>query len=65
MSPVHLIELRCEIDPRHESIHGQMSDRQGNSLSFSGWSEFAGALMRLAGGDPEPSNPTDRSSEKR
>jgi len=48
MPRVHHIELLCEIDPHHESIHGEMSDRQGTTLSFTGWTEFAGALMRLA-----------------
>lgn len=48
MSRVHHIELQCQIDPLRESIHGQMSNRQGRSLPFTGWSEFAAALMRLA-----------------
>lgn len=48
MSRVHHLELQCEIDPQRESIRGEMSDRSGRSLKFSGWTEFAGAVMRLA-----------------
>lgn len=58
MSRVHRIELLCEIDPQRESIHGEMRDRQGTTLSFTGWTEFAGALMRLARDEVE-TNPID------
>lgn len=52
MAEVHQIELRCEIDPKHESIRGEMSDRQGKTLAFSGWTEFAGAIVSLTAGNP-------------
>ncbi|MBN8867111.1 MAG: hypothetical protein J0H98_06125 [Solirubrobacterales bacterium] len=61
MSRVHHIELRCEIDPQRESIHGEMSDRQGKSLPFSGWTEFATRLMTLARDDSE----TDQKQEEK
>ena len=51
MSRVHHFELSCEIDPRRESIHGEMSDRQGKKLPFSGWTEFSSVLMELAKDD--------------
>lgn len=47
MSRVHHIELQCRIDSEHEAIQGEMSDRRGNSLPFSGWTEFATALVAL------------------
>lgn len=51
MSRVHRIELLCEIDPHRESIHGEMSDRHGETVPFSGWTEFAGALVSLIKGE--------------
>jgi|GEM_PF-3693419 hypothetical protein len=48
MTRVHRIDLRCRIDRENESIRGEMTDRQGNSLSFDGWTEFATALVSLA-----------------
>ena len=71
MSRVHRIELLCEIDPQRESIHGEMSDRQGKTLPFTGWTEFAGALVSLTRDgsmgavkdDSEIPKPNDRSSE--
>ena len=56
MSRVHRIELLCEIDPQRESIHGEMSDRQGTTLPFTGWTEFAGALVTLISGVGEKGN---------
>jgi hypothetical protein len=58
MSRVHQIELRCEIDSQRASIHGEMSDLQGRKLPFSGWTEFAVALMQLAK-DEDETNPTE------
>lgn len=49
MPNVHHIQLLCEIDPERESIQGEMSVAQGESLPFSGWTEFATALMSLTG----------------
>ncbi|MCB0870316.1 MAG: hypothetical protein KDB52_05745 [Solirubrobacterales bacterium] len=59
MSRVHHIELQCEIDPQRESIHGEMSDRQGKKLPFAGWTEFSTALMELARGDADKNKPTE------
>ena len=53
MSRKHHIDLTCEIDPKLESIHGEMSNRQGMTLPFWGWTEFAGALIALAKDDSE------------
>lgn len=49
MPNVHHIQLLCEIDPERESIQGEMSVGQGETLPFSGWTEFASALMSLTG----------------
>lgn len=73
MSRVHRIELLCEIDPQRESIHGEMSDRKGKTLPFTGWTEFAGALVSLtrdgseghAKDDSAPKPTNDRSSEQK
>ncbi len=73
MSRVHRIELLCEIDPQRESIHGEMSDRKGKTLPFTGWTEFAGALVSLtregskglAGDDGTQTQSNDRSSEEK
>ncbi len=59
MSRVHHIDLRCEIDPHSESIHGEMSVRQGKPLPFSGWTEFAGALVSLASREVEEARAGD------
>lgn len=66
MSQVHRIELLCAIDPQRESIHGEMSDRQGNTLPFTGWAEFAGALTTLtsrAEGETAEADPSRDGSE--
>lgn len=60
MSRVHHLELQCEIDSRRESIHGEMSDRQGRKLPFSGWTEFAGVLMELARDEGETTDSNER-----
>ncbi|HMT04569.1 MAG: hypothetical protein KDB48_01725 [Solirubrobacterales bacterium] len=56
MSRVHHLELQCEIDPQRESIRGEMSDRQGKKLQFSGWTEFSTVLMELTT-DQQSKNP--------
>jgi hypothetical protein len=61
MSRVHQIELQCEIDSQRASIQGEMSDRQGRRLPFSGWTEFAGALMQLA--KDEETDPTENEEQ--
>jgi len=65
MSRVHHIDLQCEIDSQHESIHGEMSDRQGRTLPFTGWTEFSICLMELAGTRDEPNQLDTRSSDKK
>ncbi|MDQ2700500.1 MAG: hypothetical protein M3Y23_04130 [Actinomycetota bacterium] len=42
------LNIRCEIDSLEESFRGELENEQGVSRSFSGWTEFASALMALA-----------------
>ncbi|MDQ2621563.1 MAG: hypothetical protein M3Y45_00825 [Actinomycetota bacterium] len=49
MSPTETIEISCEVESANGSIRGLVRDRQGNQLSFTGWTEFASALTALIG----------------
>jgi len=42
------IDIRCEIDSIEESFRGELKNEQGNTRTFSGWTEFATALMAMA-----------------
>jgi hypothetical protein len=43
------IDIRCDIESIEGSFRGELKNEQGTSRSFSGWTEFASALMELAG----------------
>jgi len=49
------IDIHCDIDSIEGSFRGELSNEEGLSRSFSGWTEFATALMALAR-DTEPGN---------
>ncbi len=48
MNHAQSIDIRCDIDSIEGSFHGELKNEQGISRSFSGWTEFATALMALA-----------------
>jgi hypothetical protein len=41
------IDIRCDIESIEGSFRGVLKDATGRSRSFSGWTEFATALMAL------------------
>lgn len=47
MSQAQSIDIHCEIDSIEEAFRGELRNEQGISRSFSGWTEFATALMAL------------------
>lgn len=49
MNRAQSIDIRCDIDSIEGSFRGELKNEQGFSRSFSGWTEFATALMALAG----------------
>jgi len=42
------IDIRCDIDSIEGSFRGELKDASGRARSFSGWTEFATALMAMA-----------------
>jgi hypothetical protein len=48
MNRAQSIDIRCDIDSIEGSFRGELKNDQGISRSFSGWTEFATALMALA-----------------
>jgi hypothetical protein len=50
------IDIRCEIDSFGNSFRGELTDEQGKTRSFSGWTEFATALTALVRVTDAPTN---------
>lgn len=48
MNRAQSIDIRCDIDSIEGPFRGELRNDQGISRSFSGWTEFATALMALA-----------------
>lgn len=48
VSRTQTFEIRCEIDSVEGSLRGVLRNERGISRPFSGWTEFATALMALA-----------------
>lgn len=48
MNEAHSIDIHCDIDSIEGSFRGELKNELGISRSFSGWTEFATALMALA-----------------
>ena len=42
------IDIQCDIDSIEGSVRGVLKDAAGRSRAFSGWTEFASALMAMA-----------------
>lgn len=42
------IDIQCDIDSIEGSVRGVLKDAAGRSRTFSGWTEFASALMAMA-----------------
>ena len=57
------LNIRCEIESIEGSFRGELENEQGVSRSFSGWTEFATALMALAR-DTGNTNPKTDIEEK-
>jgi len=47
MNRVQSIDIHCDIDSIEGSFRGELKNELGISRSFSGWTEFATALMAL------------------
>jgi len=47
MNRAQSIDIRCDIDSIEGAFRGELKNEQGISRSFSGWTEFATALMAL------------------
>lgn len=63
MSRNQSLNIRCEIESLEESFRGELENEQGVSRSFSGWTEFAAALVALAR-DTAETNQTNETQEK-
>jgi len=57
------LNIRCDIDSVEGSFRGELQNEQGESRSFSGWTEFASALVALARETPK-TNPKTNIEEK-
>lgn len=57
------IDIHCDIDSIEGSFRGQLSNEEGASRSFSGWTEFASALVALAGNTDTKSKPDNEIEE--
>lgn len=42
------IDIRCDIESLEGPFRGELRDASGRARSFSGWTEFATALMAMA-----------------
>ena len=58
------IDIRADIDSADGSFRGELSNEDGASRSFSGWTEFATALMALARDTDDPTRPNIKIEEK-
>ena len=59
------IDIHADIDSIDGSFRGELSNESGVSRSFSGWTEFATALVALAEvkGTTEPENPNEENTK--
>ena len=63
MNRAQSIDIRCDIDSVEGSFRGELKNEQGISRSFSGWTEFATALMALASDTKNAINNQDINKE--
>jgi len=57
------IDIQCDIDSIEGSVRGVLKDAAGRSRAFSGWTEFASALMAMAR-DTETETSSQTNEEK-
>lgn len=62
MNRAQSIDIRCDIDSIDGAFRGELKNEKGISRSFSGWTEFATALMVLAS---DTKNEVQNINEKR
>ncbi len=63
MNPAQSIDIHCDIDSIEGSFRGELKNELGISRSFSGWTEFATALMALARDTKTELNKRDTTEE--